>query len=73
MVYQHKWSPISYRSSAGQQKQAAKGRRPTAGPRNDEEEYLKCSDALRLGNEASVAHSTCRFSVQVGGKNVIPR
>jgi len=34
MVYPHKWSPISYRSSAGQRKHA--GQRPTfyAGPRN---------------------------------------
>jgi len=34
MVYPHKWSPISYKSSAEQRKHVAKDRCSTAGPRN---------------------------------------
>jgi len=42
MVYPHKWSPISYRSSAGQRKHA--GQRPTftAGPRNQHGMLSNC-------------------------------
>jgi len=34
MVYPHKWSPVIYRSSAGQGNSPAKDRRYTSVPRN---------------------------------------